>query len=373
MANPQEDQQSKPPPPPPRISSLASPSTSHSTSTTPLPSSQRLPAGLVASSDTTHHNNIYALSNETGGNDSEVPPSYEETRLAEPDNARFGRWRNWVEKRGNERREERDELKQSGKLEKSSWTLPDEGLDNGNRVGQRGEEAHVDDEERERARMRDDQMEKRLLAASNPYRVSNPDPSSLLQPSTSADQQQERRSRSSSSASGGGAMKHRLTKNVTIEQLGSRFDRGLPDQPLCGMVLPTQSPSPKTAGEPDRFLLIGTRAGLYLADLDPVLSSSAPLRTSPSPSSPSNSPARIIPIWTGLAVHHLDCFVEDAKPKSDGAKGLLLALISNGGELEIRMWSIAAIINLVKWRTYNEVRLPNPYLESGLTRDRTLT
>ena len=169
-------------------------------------------------------------------------------------------------------------------------------------------------------------------------------------------------------------MKHRLTKNVTIEQLGSRFDRGLPDQPLCGMVLPTQSPSPKTAGEPDRFLLIGTRAGLYLADLDPVLSSSAPLRTSPSPSSPSNSPARIIPIWTGLAVHHLDCFVEDAKLESDGAKGLLLALVSNGGELEIRMWSIAAIINLVKWRTYNEVRLlPNPYLEQGITRDRTLT
>jgi len=359
MSDYQEPGQSMQPSPlPPRTSSLASP---QSTSNSPLSTSNRLPAGLVTPIQSTSSNMDSGEPGRGEGGEDDIPPTYEQTRLAEPDNARFGRWRNWVEKRGTERREEREELKQSGKLEKTSWNLPTAARDTLG-MSKGDEEEGYDEEERERARIRDDQMEKRLLAASNPYRVSNPDPENSLNlpPSTSSrhQQEQERRSRSSSSAFGGGkgaATRHRLTKNVTIEQLGSRFDRGLPDQPLCGMILPTQGTSPDTIREGDRFLLIGARQGLYLADLEPVLSSTAPLRTSPLPSSTSTSPAKIVPIWTGLAVHHLDCFVEPANPRSDGAKGLLLALVGNETELEIKMWSIAAIINLVKWRTYNEV------------------
>ncbi|GAA6013563.1 hypothetical protein JCM11491_002708 [Sporobolomyces phaffii] len=140
----------------------------------------------------------------------------------------------------------------------------------------------------------------------------------------------------------GRARRSRLTEHVAIEPLGSRFDRGLADPPRCGIVLPTRPAEAHVEPERDRFLLVGTASGLAVVDLDPDPHS-----------------ARVLPLWTGLAVHHLACHVEPARPKSEGAKGLLIGLVGTAGGgggdgLELRMWSLAAIVNLVKWRTYNE-------------------
>ncbi|GAA5955329.1 hypothetical protein JCM3765_003283 [Sporobolomyces pararoseus] len=295
----------------------------------------------------------------------EIPPSYEETRQAEPNNPRFGRWRNWVEKRGVDRRLEREEMSRNGQSEKTSWDLPrsnDSALDatTGRRWSwDRGQDQESDQEAVRIARTRDELMENRLSSAGQ-YSISNPD---YLQPQ--AGNSRESRSRSSSAAStgtgGGGGTRNRLTKNVTIERLGSRFDRGLPQKPLCGMMLPTQAPSSNLKPEEDRFLLVGTSGGLYIVDLEPALSSSAPLRTSSpsstsSPADSSTSSTRIVPLWLGIGVYHLECYVEPAKPKSEGAKGLLVMLVGNeAGGLEVKMWSLSAIVNLVKWRIYNEV------------------
>ncbi|GAA5896707.1 uncharacterized protein JCM6883_006989 [Sporobolomyces salmoneus] len=303
------------------------------------------------------------------GESEEIPPSYEQTRLAEPGNPRFGRWRNWVEKRGQERRQEKEELTRTGQVEKSSWDLPQSSssssLDQRNedetkrQSWSRHQRSRTEEELVDAARRRDALRENRLSTGSQ-FTISNPD---HLQ-ATPAETSREGRSRSSSAASVGGGGNVRLTKNVTIERLGSRFDRGLPEKPLCGMMLPTQ---PAGSGEADRFLLVGTVGGLYLVDLDPALSSSGPLRTSTLSPSAANSPTdsrsetRILPLWLGLGVHHLESFVEPAKPKSEGAKGLIVMLVGNEsglGGLEIKMWSISAIINLVKWRTFNESSIP---------------
>ncbi|GAA5990589.1 hypothetical protein JCM5350_001046 [Sporobolomyces pararoseus] len=351
---------------PPRTSSLSSPSLSPPQSNLPPP-----PPGhrLTRPQDGSDYNPVNQSTEyrQHELEEEEIPPSYEETRLAEPNNPRFGRWRNWVEKRGVDRRLEREELSRTGQLEKTSWDLPtsnDPALDatTGRRWSwDRGHEQGRDQEAVSIARTRDELMENRL-STTGQYSISNPD---YLQPL--AGNHRESRSRSSSAAStgtGGGGTRTRLTKNVTIERLGSRFDRGLSQKPLCGMMLPTQAPSLTSKLEEDRFLLVGSNGGLDIVDLKPALSSSAPLRTSSpeSASSPTDSIAhstRIIPLWLGLGVHHLECYVEPAKPKSEGAKGLLVMLIGNeAGGLEVKMWSLSAIINLVKWRIYNESSNP---------------
>lgn len=281
-----------------------------------------------------------------------------------------------MEKRGAERRLERAEQVTNGHKTESSWDLPDAASNEDSTTSCDGppsfefSRSQSQEEAIAAARRRDALLENRLSASQ--YSVSNPD---YLDPSA-ADSRTTRRSRSASAnSSGQGAT--RLTHNVVIERLGARFERGLPEKPLCGLILPTQAPSTPKAeavGEKDRFLLVGTAAGLYLVDLDPTLSPIGPLRNRAS-SSPSSSRAprppletNILPLWLNAGVHHIESYLEPARANSEGAKGLIVMLVSNEvvGGVEIKMWTLSALINLVKWRVFNEVRLAR--VSAGNTR-----
>lgn len=91
--------------------------------------------------------------------------------------------------------------------------------------------------------------------------------------------------------------------------------------------------------------------GLYLLDNQPI-SASSPLSTSAT-----SSDARTLPIWSGLGVHHLELHVEPTRGSSTSLHGLAVGLVAGAhGQLEIRMWSLASLVNLAKWRAFDEVR-----------------
>ncbi|GAA6058591.1 hypothetical protein JCM10212_007030 [Sporobolomyces blumeae] len=289
------------------------------------------------------------------------PPTYDDSSPPPP--GRFGRWSNWIEKRGAERREEREELKRTGRLgPSSSWDLPDSfnsatvsaGPSAGSSID--GDlSAEVD--ELRRNRNRDEAAEKRMSGSS--FTIANPD---LLehalpeQPATAAGRARASSSPSTHSTTSPGVQ--RLTKNLSLEQLGSRFDRGLPERPLCAMALPTQARMRGRPREEDRFLLVGTAGGLYLADLAPSLSSGGPLLRAPSHAV---SPARILPLWTNLGVYDLSHVLEPSTSSSTAARGLVVALVGGSGDhapKEVRMWSLGGIVSLANWRIFNEASLP---------------
>jgi tRNA A37 threonylcarbamoyltransferase TsaD len=69
-----------------------------------------------------------------------------------------------------------------------------------------------------------------------------------------------------------------------------------------------------------------------------------------------DSAARHHALWTGLGVHHIETHAE-TDPYAESPRGLVLALVDGThGELELRMWNLASIVNLVKWRVYSAVR-----------------
>lgn len=70
------------------------------------------------------------------------------------------------------------------------------------------------------------------------------------------------------------------------------------------------------------------------------------------------SVARHHALWTGLGVHQIETYAE-TDPWAETPRGLVLALVeaTPGGDLELRMWNIASIVNLVKWRVYSAVSL----------------
>ncbi|BGP12950.1 hypothetical protein JCM10213v2_000867 [Rhodosporidiobolus nylandii] len=133
------------------------------------------------------------------------------------------------------------------------------------------------------------------------------------------------------------------------------------------MVLPSKAGE----GEGDeRFVLVGTSYGLYLVDLVPSLSSAiSRLSTSTLSSAPAGSEdAAVHPLWTGLAVRHLELFAEPQDGRVESPKGIVLALVGREGEAEIRMWSLGNLVNLAKWRVYdqNSIALHLPSLTRSL-------
>ncbi|ORY85424.1 hypothetical protein BCR35DRAFT_351734 [Leucosporidium creatinivorum] len=108
-------------------------------------------------------------------------------------------------------------------------------------------------------------------------------------------------------------------------------------------------------------MLIGTDEGLTLLDLNPLLSSTAPLRTS---AQPSLSDASIHPLWTGLGVLQLEVILERSTLSISAAGGAPVGLViglvkpEGGGEVELRMWSLAALSNLARWKVFNESSPP---------------
>ena len=95
--------------------------------------------------------------------------------------------------------------------------------------------------------------------------------------------------------------------------------------------------------------LTGQFLGLYVLDAQPNagIALSAPS---------GDSAARHHAVWTGLGVHHIETYAE-RDPYAESPRGLVLALVDGAyGELELRMWNLASIVNLVKWRVYSAVR-----------------
>ncbi|KAK4332521.1 hypothetical protein RTBOTA2_000682 [Rhodotorula toruloides] len=256
----------------------------------------------------------------------DLPPTYDALRQAEPNNPRFARWGGWIEKRAQERRAERLAEREMGAMQRTSWSLPDD---------------EPEDLRRDlSARWRDNEAEKRLSRESV-LQVVNADMTSATMPSSS----QAGRRRTESSASSASTSRSKLTRNVEMHRVGSRFGCGIPERPLCACVLPGGG----LGNGDERFVLIGTQTGLYLLDNRPT-SASIPLSTAAS-----SAEAHILPLWTGLGVRHLEVYAEPAVGK-DSPQGLVLGLVEEHGAPSLRMWTLASILNLGKWR--NSVSLP---------------
>lgn len=149
----------------------------------------------------------------------DLPPTYDALRQAEPNNPRFARWGGWIEKRAQERRAERLAEREMGAMQRTSWSLPDD---------------EPEDLRRDlSARWRDNEAEKRLSRESV-LQVVNADMTSATMPSSS----QAGRRRTESSASSASTSRSKLTRNVEMHRVGSRFGCGIPERPLCACVLP---------------------------------------------------------------------------------------------------------------------------------------
>lgn len=93
-----------------------------------------------------------------------------------------------------------------------------------------------------------------------------------------------------------------------------------------------------------------SKPGLYVADLFPMPSSSAPHVSDPT--QPSSGEAIVLSLWSGLGVLQIDVI-----------DGIVFALVvphqpRDPFESELRMWNAEAIENLVKWRAMSEVSCP---------------
>ncbi|GAA5980489.1 hypothetical protein JCM10908_001669 [Rhodotorula pacifica] len=263
------------------------------------------------------------------------PDSLYSPQEAQNRKPRFGKWGRWIEGRAQDRRDEKAQLRAAGLEKSSGWSLP--GQERGSSPLRRDPSALRRDEEAERTLSRDHLIlvttpDSTTPASSSPSRSASPT-------AATAAVAVRRRSRTSSSASVSAAVQP-LTRHVRIERVGERFSTGLPEQPLCGCPLPI-GPQASTA----RFTLIGTKQGLYVLDAQPNAGIAV--------SSGGDSTARHHAIWTGLAVHHIETYAE-TDPYAESPRGLVLALVDGiNGDLELRMWNLASIVNLVKWRVYS--------------------
>lgn len=125
--------------------------------------------------------------------DHAAPPTYAETQAASPSSQRFTRWGDWVDKRARERH--RPDPRTPSSLN------PDPAL-----TPRTPPEPHQDH-----------------LSTSSIHDPTRPR-------STSA---------ASSSSAPGPRSTLRLSRNSLLDRIGSRFDQGIPDEPLCAAPLPT--------------------------------------------------------------------------------------------------------------------------------------
>ncbi|GJN91792.1 hypothetical protein Rhopal_004815-T1 [Rhodotorula paludigena] len=306
----------------PRSSSLAAPAATappHSTSRVVSPSSPPEPPA-----DTVY----LAQTPPTAAPDD--PPTYAQTLDAtRPTTARRGRflrYQPWIDKRAQERRDERDALRAAGLLQPSSWDI-----DSGD--GEGTAEPHL--ARAASARERDELAEQRLAGASG---ACNDAPSTRKRGDSGA-----------SLASLGRDAVQNLSTNTFLQRVGARFSRGLPDKPLCACAIPERMVEEGDERLPPTPNADALATGLYLLDNQPI-SASSPLSTSAT-----SSDARTLPIWSGLGVHHLELHVEPTRGSSTSLHGLAVGLVAGAhGQLEVRMWSLASLVNLAKWRAFDE-------------------
>ncbi|GAA6035390.1 hypothetical protein JCM8097_008852 [Rhodosporidiobolus ruineniae] len=273
----------------------------------------------------------------------DILPSYDQAVPNPPH--RFPRWGPWIEKRAQERREERQHLRQQGLVQPSSWDLPDHPSG--------GHETQEGAKDWQQARDRDERAEKRLSGG-----LCDGLPHPGLGERSRNDSETSVGSGGGPAGAGGKNATHRLTKNVQLERVGGRFSKGLPDKPLCGLMLPTKAGVSGAEGD-ERFILVGTREGLYLVDLVPSLSSSiSRLSTATLSASSAYEDAAVLPLWTGLPVHQLEVFQDSVPGRGDSPKGIVLGLVGREGEGEVRMWSLSNLVSLAKWRVYDQNSIP---------------
>lgn len=147
------------------------------------------------------------------------PPTYAQTLDATPPTTarrgRFLRYQPWIDKRAQERRDERDALRAAGLLQPSSWDI-----DSGD--GEGTAEPHL--ARAASARERDELAEQRLAGASG----------ALNEPSST----RKRGDSGASLASLGRDAVQTLSTSTFLQRVGARFSRGLPDKPLCACAVP---------------------------------------------------------------------------------------------------------------------------------------
>lgn len=147
-----------------------------------------------------------------------------------------------------------------------------------------------------------------------------------------------------------------------VHAVGQRFLAQLPEDepPTCAAVLSTQ---PSSAF--DRYVLLGTKSGLWVCDLMPNLDRC-------SVKSASLEEAVVVQVWKGAAVHKLEIYDGDVR---SGRPGIIVALTpplepppapssSSSASAssasshqhtsmsdQVRLWPVQAVLNLVKYRT----------------------
>ncbi|SCZ91056.1 BZ3500_MvSof-1268-A1-R1_Chr1-3g02519 [Microbotryum saponariae] len=250
-------------------------------------------------------------------------PTYAQVEKAEPSNPRFGRWAGWIEKRTRERSQDRMLNTQK------SW---------GSQIGN-ADESHRDhtlDPSRDTAtRGSIDHSTMRRNPTQLPVRAQNRHSWAPTTPSAPFGGV----ANPIRSVSLGGAPAHPLTPSSAIQSLGSRFTQQFGEPPTCSVSLRNivvAASGARATDECARLLLVGTTSGLWLVDL----------------ASPRNEgQMEVFPLWDGMGIVQMELFDPNVQQES----GVLLALVRRptGGELELRMWSLPNLINLVRWRLTN--------------------
>ncbi|GAA5892616.1 hypothetical protein JCM6882_005660 [Rhodosporidiobolus microsporus] len=329
------------PHPPPRTSSLASPPHPHPAPPPPLVAS--LPPSLPLSPD-------------AEANPAPPPPSYDQAAASSPQ--RFKRWAGpggWIEKRARERRDERDELRRMGRVRKGGWDLPPS-------AGEKEEEKGGEEGTGE-GRWGEGRGGEEVVRGTE--RLSLYDPGAWEQGRRGGDTGGALSAGGSGKGkgkatptTGSNSFSQRLTKNVALHRVGGRFSRGVTERPLCGVGLPTQG-----GASDERFVLIGTLEGLHLIDLLPSLSTAHSRLSTASLPSQQGEDASIVPLWSGLPVRQLEVFSDSGAPggrdgRGEGPRGIVLGLVGKEGEAEVRMWSLANLVQLAQWRVHDPNSLP---------------
>ncbi|KAK4054789.1 hypothetical protein OIV83_000713 [Microbotryomycetes sp. JL201] len=255
-------------------------------------------------------------------------PSYAQLRQNEPANPRFGRWRGWVEKRAREQNNERAQEREAGNS-KRSWDLDDS----------MPPRKFSDDSQEAARRKKQDLIEQRMSR----YTLV---PVDLNSGSEGADEDSGTDSSSAQPSVTTGRMDE-LTHSLAMHFLGSRFASGLPDEPLCACILPLGGGRQHSGMKMDRFLLVGSRKGLFLVDLLPGMGS-ATLASSQA------TDVQIYQLWNGPGVLQLDVH-QEAEDRSGQPLGVVTALVQMPTHnASIRMWSLGSLLNLARWRIYTQ-------------------
>ncbi|GAA97319.1 uncharacterized protein L969DRAFT_437172 [Mixia osmundae IAM 14324] len=223
----------------------------------------------------------------TTEHDARNPPTYGELQAIEPPDSRFHRWRDWVAKRAGER-------------------YIDQSAPPPRRARPVGASLPLSSTE---------QLSSIRTAYDDPPRL-------FVHPSC----------------------KTRLTRHTALASIGSRFvSLGIESTPLCSAALPVtvdvRTEQDAVESLP-RYILIGTNEGLYALDLAPRLS------LNERSDQVNLEDANAVMILEDLGVTQLFVWEE---PGSE--RGIVLGLVDEGPTRSLRMWPLASILNLVRWRT----------------------